>query len=127
MLTADDLNEGTIEWQLPLGEVPELAARGIHNTGSGFPKVGPVVTAGGLIFAGTRDRKFGALDTRDGKELSEFELSEGMPAVYKLERPRIYCRLRIGALDDADLCCGRSPSLNVAINVHCRASIDWPG
>ncbi|HEX3681037.1 MAG TPA: PQQ-binding-like beta-propeller repeat protein [Bryobacteraceae bacterium] len=87
-LTAYDLNTGTIEWQAPLGEVPELAARGIHNTGSQFPKVGPVVTAGGLLFAGTRDRKFRALDTRTGKELWEFELSagiEGMPAVYQLE------------------------------------------
>jgi quinoprotein glucose dehydrogenase len=87
-LTAYDLNTGTIEWQVPLGEIPELAARGIHNTGSQFPKVGPVVTAGGLLFAGTRDRNFRALDTRDGKELWAFELSagiEGMPAVYQLD------------------------------------------
>ncbi|MBV8830736.1 MAG: PQQ-binding-like beta-propeller repeat protein [Acidobacteriaceae bacterium] len=86
-LTAYDLNTGTIEWQEPLGEVPELAAEGIHNTGSQFPKVGPVVTAGGLLFAGTRDRKLRALDTRDGKELWEYELSagmEGMPAVYEM-------------------------------------------
>ncbi len=87
-LTAYDLNTGTIEWQVPLGEVPELAVKGIHNTGSQFPKVGPVVTAGGLIFAGTRDRKFRALDTRNAKELWEFELSagiEGMAAVYQLD------------------------------------------
>ncbi|HEX4808210.1 MAG TPA: PQQ-binding-like beta-propeller repeat protein [Bryobacteraceae bacterium] len=87
-LTAYDLNTGTIDWQVPLGEVPELAAKGIHNTGSQFPKVGPVVTAGGLLFAGTRDQKFRVLDTRDGKELWEFELNagiEGMPAVYELD------------------------------------------
>jgi quinoprotein glucose dehydrogenase len=87
-LTAYDLNRGTIEWQAPLGEVPELAAEGIHNTGSHFPKVGPVVTAGGLLFAGTRDRKFRALDTRNGSVLWEFELNagiEGMPAVYELD------------------------------------------
>jgi quinoprotein glucose dehydrogenase len=86
-LTAYDLNQGTIQWQVPLGEVPELAARGIRNTGSHFPKVGPVVTAGGLIFAGTRDREFRALDTRNGKVLWEAELRaglEGMPAVYEL-------------------------------------------
>ena len=87
-LTAYDLNSGTIEWQVPLGEVPELAAKGIHGTGSHFPKVGPVVTAGGLIFAGTRDRKLRALDRRDGKVLWESELKagmEGMPAVYELQ------------------------------------------
>lgn len=87
-LTAYDLNRGTIKWQVPLGEVPELAAQGIHNTGSQFPKVAPVVTAGGLLFAGTRDTKLRALDTRDGKVLWQFELKaglEGMPAVYELD------------------------------------------
>ncbi len=87
-LTAYDLNRGTIEWQIPLGEVPELAAKGIRDTGSHFPKVAPVVTAGGLLFAGTRDRMLRALDTRNGKVLWETELKaalEGMPAVYELD------------------------------------------
>jgi quinoprotein glucose dehydrogenase len=87
-LTAYDLNKGTIEWQVPLGEVPELAARGFKNTGSHFPKVGPVVTAGGLIFTGTRDRKVRALDSATGKVLWEAEVGaalEGMPAVYQID------------------------------------------
>jgi quinoprotein glucose dehydrogenase len=86
-LTAYDLNKGTIEWQVPLGEVPELAARGFKNTGSHFPKVGPVVTAGGLIFTGTRDRKVRALDSATGKLLWEAEVGaalDGMPAVYQI-------------------------------------------
>jgi quinoprotein glucose dehydrogenase len=86
-LTVYDLNEGTIKWRIPLGDVPELAARGFKNTGSHYPKVGPVVTAGGLIFTGTRDRKVRALDVENGKVLWEKEVDaalEGMPAVYEL-------------------------------------------
>src|SRR5579885_952220 len=85
-LTAYDLNSGTIKWQEPLGEVPELAAKGFTNTGSHFPKVGPVVTAGGLIFTGTRDREIRALDVDTGKVLWKAEVDagiEGMPAVYQ--------------------------------------------
>jgi quinoprotein glucose dehydrogenase len=86
-LTAYDLNSGTIKWRTPLGEVPELAAKGITNTGSHFPKTGPVVTAGGLIFAGTRDRHARALDVDTGKALWSYQLDaglEGMPAVYEV-------------------------------------------
>ena len=86
-LTAYDLNEGTIKWSIPLGEVPELAAKGIKNTGTHYPKVGPVITAGGLIFTGTRDRKVRAFDVETGKMLWEQEVPEaveGIPAVYEL-------------------------------------------
>ena len=65
-----------------------MAAKGITNTGSHFPKVGPVVTAGGLIFTGTRDKKVRALDSASGKVLREKEAGaalEGMPAVYAID------------------------------------------
>ena len=85
-LTGYDLNEGTIKWKIPLGDVPDLADRGLE-TGSHYPKVGPVVTAGGLIFTGTRDRKVRAFDVRTGKLLWETEVQaalEGIPAVYAI-------------------------------------------
>ena len=86
-LTAYDLNTGTIRWQIPLGDVPQLAAKGIHGTGSHYPKVGPVVTAGGLIFTGTRDKYVRAFDSSTGKVLWEHQLDaalEGMPAIYEV-------------------------------------------
>ena len=86
-LTAYDLNKGTIKWQIPLGNVPELAAKGIKGTGGVFQQVGPVVTAGGLIFIGTRDRMVRAIDENTGKVLWEAEVPagmEGIPAVYEI-------------------------------------------
>jgi len=95
-MTAYDLNAGTITWQIPLGEVPELAAKGFTNTGAHFPKVGPVVTAGGLIFTGTRDRQIRALDVDTGKVLWKAEVNagvEGIPAVYAINGKQyvVYC------------------------------------
>jgi glucose dehydrogenase len=86
-LTVYDLNSGDIKWRIPLGEVPELAARGIRNTGTHYPKLGPIVTSTGLIFTGTRDKKVRAFDIDNGKLLWEFEVPtaiEGIPAVYEL-------------------------------------------
>lgn len=86
-MTAYDLNDGTIKWKLALGDVPELAAKGITGTGTHYPKVGPVVTAGGLIFTGTRDKKVRAFDADTGKVLWEHEVGaalEGIPAIYEL-------------------------------------------
>ena len=49
-LTAYDLNKGTIKWQIRWGSVSELAAKGIKDTGSYWPRGGVVVTAGGDLF-----------------------------------------------------------------------------
>jgi len=81
-LTAYDLNEGTIKWKMALGDAP-----GLQGTGTQYPKVGPVITAGGLLFTGTRDRKVRAFDVETGKLLWETEVGaalEGMPAVYQV-------------------------------------------
>jgi quinoprotein glucose dehydrogenase len=74
-LTAYDMNQGTIKWQIPLGGVSELEAQGIHDTGGFFPQGGPAVTAGGLIFSGIEsDFKMRAYDKDNGKVLWEHEL-----------------------------------------------------
>jgi quinoprotein glucose dehydrogenase len=83
-LTAYDLNSGAIRWKVPVGDVPALNVKG---TGVHFPKYGPVVTAGGLVFIGTRDKKVRALDEDTGQVIWETELTEGMegiPAVYEV-------------------------------------------
>lgn len=91
-LTAYDLNEGTIKWQIPLGTVPMLVAKGIANTGQA--EVGashlnsPAVTAGGLVFITTwADRMIHALDKDTGKALWEKEIDSNpanIPAVYEV-------------------------------------------
>ena len=64
-----------------------MAEKGVTGTGSSYPKVGPVVTAGGLIFAGTRDKKVRAFDVETGEIVWEREVGaalEGIPAVYEV-------------------------------------------
>jgi quinoprotein glucose dehydrogenase len=88
-LTAYDLNEGKLKWQIPVGEVPELVARGIRNTGSIPTRGGPVVTAGGLVFAPSQsDKTLYAYDAQTGKTLWVKRLPaapEGVPAVYEVD------------------------------------------
>lgn len=87
-LNAIDLNAGEIRWQVPLGEVPELAAKGFKNTGTqNFG--GPIVTAGGLVFIGatTYDEKFRVFDKKTGNLLWETKLPAGnfsTPAMYQV-------------------------------------------
>jgi len=70
-LNAIDLNTGEYVWKKTFGQVPELEAKGITDTGSDSYG-GPVVTASGLIFiAGTKDGKFRAYDKKNGDLLWE--------------------------------------------------------
>jgi glucose dehydrogenase len=88
-MTAYDLNTGEVKWRVPTGTVlapPELKIPA--NTGSHFPRGGPLVTAGGLVFFATgSDRRFRAYDRDSGKEVWSMELpaaSDGMPATYEI-------------------------------------------
>ena len=73
-LNAIDLNTGDYVWRTPLGELPELTARGIPPTGT-ENYGGPVATAGGIIFiAASKDEMFRAFDQRTGKVLWQTKL-----------------------------------------------------
>jgi quinoprotein glucose dehydrogenase len=85
-LNAIDLNTGEFAWKIPFGEYPELAEKGMKDTGS-ESYGGPVVTAGGLVFiaATNYDRKFRAFDKSSGNLLWETTLpfsANATPAVY---------------------------------------------
>jgi quinoprotein glucose dehydrogenase len=88
-LTAIDLNTGAQAWKIPLGEYPELAAKGLDKTGS-ENYGGPVVTAGGLVFIGATnfDKKFRAFDKVTGKLLWEMKLpfsGNATPITYEVD------------------------------------------
>ncbi|HLK59949.1 MAG TPA: PQQ-binding-like beta-propeller repeat protein [Chthonomonadaceae bacterium] len=87
-LNAIDLNTGEYVWKIPFGEYPELAEKGMKDTGS-ESYGGPVVTAGGLVFiaATNYDRKIRAFDKATGKLLWEATLpfaANATPAVYSV-------------------------------------------
>jgi len=87
-LNAVNLNTGELEWKIPLGEYPALAAKGHHNTGTQLFG-GGIVTAGGLVFIGaSQDEKFRAFDKKTGKVLWEYQLPSGgyaTPASYEVD------------------------------------------
>ena len=87
-LNAINLNTGEYVWKINLGEYPELAAKGLKNTGT-ENYGGPVVTAGGLVFIGASDfdKKFQAYDKATGELLWEATLpfsGNATPATYEV-------------------------------------------
>ena len=87
-LNAIDLVKGEILWKVPLGEYPQLVAKGIRNTGT-MNFGGAVATAGGLVFvAATADEKIRAFEKHTGRVLWEHQLPAGgyaTPTTYMLD------------------------------------------
>jgi quinoprotein glucose dehydrogenase len=87
-LTAYDLNEGAIAWQIGLGDDRRLAGQGIKGTGSAaMIKGGLIVTTTGLVFATAADCKVHVYDARTGQQLWEIPLggtTSGAPSMYEL-------------------------------------------
>jgi quinoprotein glucose dehydrogenase len=87
-LNAINLNTGEIVWKVPLGDYPELAQKGLRNTGS-ENYGGPIVTENGLLFiaATVYDKKIHAFDKKTGELLWESPLppaGNATPALYEV-------------------------------------------
>ena len=87
-LNAIDLNTGEYLWKVPLGNYPELAAKGMADTGT-ENYGGPVVTAGNLVFIGATnfDHTLRAFDSRTGRLLWRGDLpyaGNATPATYMI-------------------------------------------
>lgn len=88
-LNAISLDTGNYAWKIPFGEHPELAAKGMKDTGS-ENYGGPLITKSGLLFIGATnfDKKFRAFDKKTGKLLWETTLpasGNATPATYMVK------------------------------------------
>jgi len=88
-LHAVDLVTGDIRWQVPFGNAPQLAARGI--TGTGTPNIGgAIATSSGLVFiAATNDARFRAFEATSGRVLLDAALpasGHATPITYRAPR-----------------------------------------
>jgi quinoprotein glucose dehydrogenase len=102
-LSAIDMNTGAYLWKIPLGEYPELIAKGMRGTGS-ENYGGPIVTASGLLFIGATiyDRKLRAFDSGSGSLLWETKLpyaGTATPITYSVDGRQYVVIATSGARD----------------------------
>lgn len=82
-----DLNVPAIKWQIPFGDDPLLAARGITGTGSPATNTGLIVTEAGLVFGAGRDNQIRAWDSDTGRQLWSSRFGGeflGSPVMYRM-------------------------------------------
>ena len=87
-LTAVDMTEGKIRWQIPLGSMQDFGGSQSPVPPGSLNLGGPIVTAGELVFiAGTFDAFIRAFDIETGKELWKARLphsGHATPMTYRL-------------------------------------------
>ncbi|HSD68615.1 MAG TPA: PQQ-binding-like beta-propeller repeat protein, partial [Woeseiaceae bacterium] len=78
-LSAVDMREGAILWQVKVGTIEDIAPAIVPNLELGVPGIGgPIVTAGGLVFlAASMDDYLRAFDSSTGEKLWEGRLPAG--------------------------------------------------
>jgi quinoprotein glucose dehydrogenase len=102
-LNAIDLNTGKYLWKIPFGQYPELAAKGMTQTGS-ENYGGPILTASGvLIISATNfDHKIRAYNSDTGELLWEADLpfaGNATPATYMVDGKQYVVIATSGARD----------------------------
>ena len=111
-ISAIDLNHGTIAWQQPFGDWPELRAnpalKGVAlpaHLGIAGPQ-GGIVTKGGLFFVGGEDMSLHAIDKTNGKDLWQGPLgarSYGTPMTYRTRSGQQFVVIAVGQGPDASM------------------------
>ena len=104
-VSAIDLNHGTIAWQQPFGDWPELRANPALKDvklppllGIAGPQ-GGIVTKGGLFFVGGEDMSLHAIDKSNGKDLWQGPLggrSYGTPMTYRTRSGHQFVVIAVG-------------------------------
>jgi quinoprotein glucose dehydrogenase len=119
---AIDLNQGTIAWRTPFGDMPDLrkeletlGVKAPEKLGAQGPP-GAIVTRGGLIFIGGGDLAFHAIDKATGRDLWSAPVREttGTPMTYLARSGRQFVVVATGRATEAALVAyaigGRQPS-----------------